>query len=199
MTYQDISFCNSLLSSIPLTIEGQPMPAKTSTDVILLQVAYQNKLKEFEDFMQEVLKKLKKDGFDERFQKNTRIEDINKRLKAHDEWTTGQTDADGKPVERPAKPSDEELKEVEDARTETEDFKAELDELNTAYQAAYGEKFNEEVKGMKKFSRETYENIVAFIGFTGEITINLVNREPATVSKQDFLRMVGFNLVNIGE
>lgn len=199
MTYQEVSFCNSILASIPLVLHDVNMYAKTSTDVILLQVTYQQKMKEFDEFMQEVLKKLKKEGFDERLQNHNRFTEINGRIKAHDEWKEGQTDADGKPVERPAKPSDTEIEEAEKLRAGEDDFAKEMAELDAAYNAAYTEKINEEVKGMKKFSRETYESIVSFIGFQGELTVNMPNREPITVSKQDFLRMVGFNLVNIGE
>lgn len=199
MTYQEISFCNSVLASIPLVVDGVNMPPKTSTDVILLQVAYQNKVNEFDGFMQEVLKKLKKEGFDERLQKHNRLLEIDGRIKAHNEWEEGKADSEGKPIERPAKPSDSEIEEAEKLRVDEDDFAKEMSELDTAYSAAYAEKINEEVKGMKKFSRDTYESIVSFIGFSGELTLNLANREPITVSKQDFLRMVGFNLVNIGE
>lgn len=198
MTFQEVSFCNSLLGSVPLVIDGHPMYAKTSTDVILLQVTYQQKMKEFDEFMQEVLKKLKKEGFDDRLQKHNRFTELDGRIKAHDEWKEGQTNADGKPVERPAKPSDAEIEEADKLRADEEDFAKEMSELDAAYQEAYTKKINEEVKGMKKFSRETYESIISFIGFQGNLTLSFPNREPFEVSRQEFLRMVGFNLVNVG-
>lgn len=174
------------------------MYAKTSTDVILLQVTYQQKMKEFDEFMQEVLKKLKKEGFDDRLQKHNRFTELDGRIKAHDEWKEGQTNADGKPVERPAKPSDAEIEEADKLRADEEDFAKEMSELDAAYQEAYTKKINEEVKGMKKFSRETYESIISFIGFQGNLTLSFPNREPLELSRQEFLRMVGFNLVNVG-
>lgn len=198
MTFQEVSFCNSLLGSIPLVLNDVNMYAKTSTDVILLQVTYQQKMKEFDEFMQEVLKKLKKEGFDERLQKHNRFTELDGRIKAHDEWKEGQTNADGKPVERPAKPSDAEIEEADKLRADEEDFAKEMSELDAAYQEAYTKKINEEVKGMKKFSRETYESIISFIGFQGNMTLSFPNREPFEVSRQEFLRMVGFNLVNVG-
>lgn len=197
MTYQNVSFCNSLLAGIPFVINGVNMQAKTSTDVILLQVAYQNKMREFDEFMQEVLKKIKKDGFDERMQNHTLFTDIEKRLKAHNEWKEGQTDADGKKIERPAKPSDSELEDAEKFRANEADFAKELEELDDAYKAAYAEKVNEKVADMKKFSRESYENIVEFIGFVGEISVSFPNREPVNMSKTEFLQLLGFNLVDL--
>ncbi len=199
MTYQDLFICNNLLSNIPSSFFGKTIPPKTFTEVLLLQVSYQNKAKVFDDFMQEVLKKLKKEGFDERAQKVQRMEDIDNRLKAHDDWKEGDKDADGKDVPQPAKPSDEELKEADEIRETKADFDKELEELNTAYMDAYQKKSKEEVKELKLLSKETFESLVSFFGFTGNVDFTTANGDKVSLSTQDFLKMIALNAVSLNE
>lgn len=197
MTYQDVLFCNSLLSNIPFTLDGKSMSAATTTDVILCQVAYQNKVKEFDAFMQEVLKKIKKDGFDERNQKMQTMTAIDDRLKSYNDWKEGDKDAEGKAILRPTKPTDAELKEADEIRKDKAAFDEEMAELDRGYRDAYNAKLKEEVATPKKLSRSTYENIVTFVGFVGDMEITPMNGTPIKTARESFLRMVGLNLVSL--
>lgn len=197
MTYQDILLCNSLLSSIPFTIDGKNMAAGTVTGVLLCQVAYQNKVKECDEFMQEVLKKLKKEGFDERNQRMQTMASTDKRMQEFNDWKEGDKDSDGNVKPRPIKPTEEELKEADEIRKGKAAFDAELSELDKGYIAAYNEKMKEEVQMSKKLTKDIYEDIVKFIGFIGDIEISGNNGQPLKVSREYFLRMVGLNLVTL--
>lgn len=80
MDYNKIFQRNNVLVNIPLSNEGRKLPGKTAATVMLLRVAYGNKVQEFEKDLQEVLKGLKKEGFDERLQKYELPEDNAERM-----------------------------------------------------------------------------------------------------------------------
>ena len=69
MTYNDIYNYRNILQNIPLTFEGRRLSKETAANVMLLRVAYQNKLNEYFRTMYEVENGLKNDGYDERAKK----------------------------------------------------------------------------------------------------------------------------------
>lgn len=83
-----------------------------------MRVAYDKAAKAFDDDMQQVLKEIKKEGYDERAQKINYMREID-----------GKEDA-----------TKEEKKEADEIRKTEEDFNKETEELNKAYSEAYQEK-----------------------------------------------------------
>lgn len=193
MTYNDI-FYNSrvLLNNIPVGRECFSFGSHISTSVIMLQVAYEGKIKEFNDFMSETLKKLKKEGFDDRTQKIREMEDVDRRMKSYTEWE----DSHDEGKERPKKPSDEELISAEETRKTKPEYDNELEELNNAYNEAQSKKAKEEVAGFDaKFDRSEYEELVSCIGVSGDIEVDFGNGNKSRMNKVDFLRMIATSLV----
>ncbi len=76
-----------------------------------MRVAYDKAAKAFDDDMQQVLKEIKKEGYDERAQKINHMKEID-----------GKEDA-----------TKEEKKEADEIRKTEEDFNKETEELNKAY------------------------------------------------------------------
>lgn len=180
-TFNDIYLRHTILQQIPTEIGEKEMPAELAVDVLLLQTAYKRKVSEFEDFMSDVLKGLKKVGFDERAQKVQTARDI---IKHADE------DGDNKPSEDEVKKANEDLKDVEE-------FDAEFAELNSAYSEARRKKAEEETSVKNGyFTRESFARLVGYIGLKGEMeTKNPVNGEKVTVLKSAFLSTVSDLLV----
>lgn len=189
MNYNDVFLRSALLESIPLNDEKYSFPSELSTSVILLRVGYNKKKQEFEDEMQAVLKELKKDGFDERAQAIQQMEDVDKRLKAHEEW-----DGNG---EQPAKPSDDELAKAEETRKTEADYRNEFAELDEKYRNARTKKAEEEVTlATEKMDFDTFRQLARSIGTAGTITvvgIPMLSELP----KDTFLQSVCANLVKI--
>lgn len=109
MNYNRVFQVNNVLVNIPLSMEGRKLPGKTAASVMLLRVAYGKKVNEFETDMQEVVKGLKKEGFDERARRYSLPEDDKERM----------TD------EQQRKDFESERKELEDAYLEARKRKAE--------------------------------------------------------------------------
>ena len=66
MTYNEIFFNSKvILNNIPLGNKDFTFSPRIATSVLLMQVSYDQKVKEYNEFMQEALAKLKKEGFDE--------------------------------------------------------------------------------------------------------------------------------------
>lgn len=121
ITYNQAFYRSMVLSSIPFKMGSRELDDITATAVLLLSAKYGKIAESFNALISDALKKLKeKDDkykdFDERAQKFGDMERIEAHLKAYEAWHEGDKDADGKPVERPAKPSDEELKQAEELR-----------------------------------------------------------------------------------
>ena len=75
MTYQEILLCNALLEAIPV---DNIQPMDIAADIILLQVSYQRKVNEFASFMQDSLKRMKSDKFDDLMINHKRFETLSK-------------------------------------------------------------------------------------------------------------------------
>lgn len=196
MTYNDIFFRNRIVANIPLVFEGRKLPKSETASVMLIRVAYNNKVQEFEKDMEEVLKGLKKEGFDDRAHAIAEMESIDARMKAAKEWKKGQKGEDGKPVEKPEMPSDEELKKADETRATKEEFEAEKKELEEEYVTARQKRAEQKVEvknGM--FSRSEYAEICEVIGYEGEIEVSGFADVPVKISREEFLGMIAAHLV----
>lgn len=184
MTYNDLLAANNILSGIPLTKGDKSLPTKAATEVILLQVAYQQKVTDFDKFMLSVLQKLKKEGFEERNQKYAAMKNVFERLSKYD-------------VNSDMRPTEEEVNEARDTQATAADFEKELSELETAYQHAYSEKLKDDAGALSKMSTATYEALVDFIGLSGEMELEVGRSQPEKikVQNQDFLKYICFHLV----
>lgn len=196
MTYNDIFFRNRIVANIPLVFEGRKLPKSETASVMLIRVAYNNKVQEFEKDMEEVLKGLKKEGFDDRAHAIAEMESVDARMKAAKEWKKGQKGEDGKPVEKPEMPSDEELKKADETRTTKEEFEAEKKELEEEYVTARQKRAEQKVEvknGM--FSRSEYAEICEVIGYEGEIEVSGFADVPVKIPREEFLGMIAAHLV----
>lgn len=196
MTYNDIFFRNRIVANIPLVFEGRKLPKFETASVMLIRVAYNNKVQEFEKDMEEVLKGLKKEGFDDRAHAIAEMESIDARMKAAKEWKKGQKGEDGKPVEKPEMPSDEELKKADETRATKEEFEAEKKELEEEYVTARQKRAEQKVEvknGM--FSRSEYAEICEVIGYEGEIEVSGFADVPVKIPREEFLGMIAAHLV----
>lgn len=191
MTYNEIFFnSKAILNNIPLGNKDFTFSPRIATSVLLMQVAYDQKVKEYNEFMQEALAKLKKDGFDDRHHKVNMFKDVDKRLTAHLAWKEGDSE------ERPAKPSDEELEAAKEGEAILAEFEAELKELELSYEEAATKKSSEEVENFnKKLSLAEYEELVSCIGVSGDISILTIDGNKKDVPKVEFLRLIASNII----
>ena len=191
MKYSEVYDRNNLLVNIPLSMDGRQLTKGTAASVMLLRVAYGKKIQELENDLQEVLKGLKKEGFDERSQAVAEMERVEAQKKKAEEWKEGDKG------EKPVMPSEEELKKAENTRETLDEYKQEKKELEEAYLEARKKKFEEKVdmKG-KTLKREELEDLYDMMGTDG--TVNIVVpylKEPIEVKKENFLEMIAANLV----
>lgn len=195
MDYRTVMLGQRVADSIPYECAGRLLPVPMTAKLAVLQASYKLAMKEFDDFMAETVKRLKKDGFDERTQKIQRMADIDGCLAAHESWKEGSKDKDGNDIPCPAKPTDEELKEAEEIRATKADYDKELEQLNTAYSQAYNEKLAEESKTRPKgMDNDLFESVIEMLGISGEITVKMPNGD-INVGKTDFIRLLAENLV----
>lgn len=196
MTYDTLVLSNNLLSNIPVVLGSKQMDSDLYTTITLLQVSYQREITKLDEFMQDVVKKLKKEGFDNRAAKQKKREDIERRISEHDNWQEGQKDAEGDEIPRPAMPSDEEINDAKEIEKDKDAYDKELDELNKAYQKAYMEKMEQEAPKLPKMSRDQYVKLVSFVGLAGDIEYKGIGMEkPTNLDRRHFLTMIAFNVV----
>lgn len=188
LTYNQIFEKSSVIKNLPIMYEGRQLPKGMSAKVVLVRVQYDKYVESFEKEMQEVLKGLKKEGFDERMQLFQKMEDIDKRKAASETWKEGDTDSEGKVIEKPAMPSGEELNEAEKIRKDKAEFDKELSELNEEYMQARISKSSDEVEfNERKFTVDELSEIISMLGDENQmIEINKVE-----VSKGAFINMLG--------
>lgn len=98
MTYNDIYNHRNILQNIPLTFEGRRLSKETAANVMLLRVAYQNKLNEYFRTIQEAEKGLQEEGYEDRAEEYTqmkegKIERDDEKIKAFEEEKTALLDS----------------------------------------------------------------------------------------------------------
>lgn len=189
MNYNNIFLCSNLLQQIPSAMDGKSMPTSLAVDIILLRTAYARKMEEYDNFMKDALKKLKKEGFDDRVKAMQEMEAIDKRLKEHEEWKEGDT------KERPTKPTDEEIAKADKTREGKVAYDKELEELDKAYSDARMKKAQEEVKDAPRMSKDTFTQLVDFVGMAGTIDIKDASGNTFTRDRSELLFLIGDNMV----
>lgn len=191
MTYNDVFLRRNILLNIPLVFEGNKLPKSTAASVMLLRVAYQNKVDEFIKFLEETKKGFKKEGFDERAQAVSQMEEIDRRKKAADEWKEGNEG------EKPTMPTTEELEKAEKTKETLEEFNKEKKELEEQIQEAQNKKAAETVKIENgSLSKAELADIYDMLGADGDIDYSVPNQvEKVKVPKEWLLNMIATNLV----
>lgn len=160
----------NLLANVPL----KGLDGKSTADIILLRVAYDRKADELRDFMADVARKLKPEGYDDRAQRVARMEDVERRQEEGGDHA----------------PTPEELAEAEETRkTALETHERERQELETRFQEAQRKKMDEdtEVDG-GALPRDTFNALCQQVGAEGAMPLALPGREePVMVGKAQLL------------
>lgn len=192
VTYNDASFITRIVSAIPIAIDGRKLPQDTAASVIMAQVGWSAVMQEYESRMGEALKKMKKEGFDERAQAISIMEETDRRLKAHEEW-----DGEG---ERPARPSDEEIASADKTRETEEDYRKELDELTGLYGKARATEAAKHVANTPAaLSKRELADIIGMLGTEGTVTMGGFddNGRPTDIKieRMAFIPLIAANIV----
>lgn len=175
MTNQEMFLKRLTLLNIPLSLEGKELPSELKAKIMLMRVSYDKAAKAFDDDMQQVLKEIKKEGYDERAQKINRMKEID-----------GKEDA-----------TKEEKKEADEIRKTEADFNKETEELNKAYSEAYQEKMKEECDMKPRyFAFEGFAKIIELIGTDGAIKVKWNSPEALEIPKEEFISLIATNLVD---
>ena len=167
MTNQEMFLKRLTLLNIPLSLEGKELPSELKAKIMLMRVAYDKAAKAFDDDMQQVLKEIKKEGYDERAQKINHMKEID-----------GKEDA-----------TKEEKKEADEIRKTEEDFNKETE--------AYQEKMKEECDMKPRyFAFEGFTKIIELIGTDGAIKVKWNSPEALEIPKEEFISLIATNLVD---
>ena len=174
-TYNEIFLRNQILANIPTQRDGRKLSAGTATSLLLLRIAYQNKMEEYDGICRKALDDIKKDGkyagFDEKAQAQEEAKRVLAMKKAYDEWK----ETDG---ERPACPSQEEIEKAEGAKAESAEFERMMTELTEAYGAARAKQAAVETGiEVNKLTRAELEDIVGVVGTDGDVRMKTPNGE----------------------
>lgn len=148
-----------LVSALPTVIDGKTLDSDTKAKLIILKYHYEKANQSFEDEMQEELKKLKPEGFDDRLQKIQQAEKAIADKKKFDEWKEGDEG------EKPTEPSKAVLEEAKKTLDNRADFDKELDKVNDEYSKVRQTRLGEEFDGTPRtIDYSTYVKLVEFIG-----------------------------------
>lgn len=192
MTYNDVFLRRNILINIPLVNNGVKLPKSTAASVMLLRVAYQQKVDEFIKIIEDVQKGFKKDGYEERARNVAEMRDIDEREKKAKSWK----ESDG--GERPKMPSKEELEKAENTRKTLVDFEEEQKELIEHTQEAQ-DKHSKDTVDMKNctLTKSELADIYEVIGADGEMEYSVPNQtDNFKVSCEWFLGMIATHLVD---
>lgn len=193
VTYNEAAFITRIASAIPIAIDGRQLPQDTAASVIMAQVGWSAVMQEYESRMGEALKKMKKEGFDDRHRAYAEMERTDIRVKAHEDW-----DGEG---EQPAMPTDEEIAAADKTRETAEGFRKELDELEGLYKTAR-EKEGEKTaaKTPAALTRRELADIIGMLGTEGTVKMAVgvdENGQPrmADVPRLTLVSMIAANMV----
>lgn len=199
ITYNKAFYRSFVLSSIPFKVGNRELDGDTATALLLLSAKYGKIAESFNSLISDALKKLKEKDekykdFDERAQKFGDMERIDARLAAHEAWREGDKDAEGKPVERPAKPSDDELKRAEELRNsdDKESFYAAFADLNRTERDLRDKHGKDEVEEPSGLKPAELQGILHCLGYEGTVTAAVINPLTGknTWSHREFLELV---------
>ena len=180
MKWTEIAGRANILMNVPMAEGDRKLKGESVAELILLRVAYERKRDELRQFMQDVAKRLKPEGYDEREAKVLRMRDIEERAKAAEK---GGDNA----------PTPEELEEAAKTRAETlETHEKEKEELEKAFLEAQERKMDEEEPSPAKgLSRAAFADICSLLGTEGDTAMLLPGQEkPVPVSKAQLLTWI---------
>lgn len=187
ISYAEAFEKNAIIKNLPLIYDGKKLPKGMSAKVVLVRVQYEKYVKEYEDLMQEVLKQLKKEGYDERAQAISKMEEVFHLKEAFEKWKPGQKDEEGNEINKPEKPSDEDLKDAEKTAETKDEFQKEHEELVAEYTKAREAKSKELVElTERKFTPEELDSIIEMLGIDGDMKI-----DDKTIKKEMFIDVIG--------
>lgn len=190
MKYSEVFEKQGILRNIPLE-SGLKVSSALAAKIILMRVAYDKEVKSFEDDMQEVLKAIKPEGFDERSGKFARMEATDKKAALLKEW-----EDNGKEGDAPEAPTMEELADAESLRSGKETYDKELEELNAKYMEARRQKLDEDCPmRYRTLTEEELAGIIEAVGTQGVISLTLGDGQCLDIDKVRFLGMVAGLLV----
>lgn len=198
MKYNELMERFGLLRNIPLVFEGRKLSPQMQAKVAIMKVAYEKEVAAFDKDMQDVLKQLKKEGFDDRARAQQKAQEVEQRKAAAEEWKEGTTDKEGKPVEKPAMPTAEELAEAKKARGERKAFEEEERELQEKYALAYNKKLEEESPMDERlFTEQELADIFELITPTGVMEIQRLGAGKEAVNRETFLMFLASRLAKL--
>lgn len=163
-------------------------PTQTATKLTALKMSYRKIEKAYQEDIQEALKCIKPEGFDERFRKAMRFRDIENRAKLLEEWN-----GEG---EKPNAPTEEELKEAEEIRPMMDDFLKEEYDMNV--------QMNDIIANMRKGEIEVPDTTLTWaewghiydaIGIEGDMSDIKNSRTGTPIKKELFLEMLAESFI----
>lgn len=190
-TYRDAMNNERMASAIPLAIDGKTLPQDTAASVVMLQVGWSSVADELRATMTAALKKMKKEGYDERSRAIDAMEDVNRRVKAREEW-----DGDG---DEPQAPTEEELEAAAKARESAEEFYKEKEELEAMYNKAWEKESARECRKVTPLTRRELADIIGMLGVEGTISVNVMAADgsavPIELDRREFISDIAATLV----
>lgn len=180
MKWTEIAGRANILRNVPMAEGDRKLKGESVAELILLRVAYERKRDELRQFMQDVAKRLKPEGYDEREAKVLRMRDIEERAKAAEK---GGDNA----------PTPEELEEAKETRADVlETHEREKEELEKAFLEAQERKMDEEEPAPAKgLSRAAFADICSLLGTEGDTAMLLPGQEkPVPVAKAQLLTWI---------
>lgn len=175
MKWTEIAGRANILRNVPMAEGDRKLKGESVAELILLRVAYERKQDELRQFMQDVAKRLKPEGYDEREAKVLRMREIEERAQADKEGDA---------------PAPEELEEARKTRAETlETHEKEKEELEKAFMEAQERKMDEDAPAPAKgLSRAAFADVCSLLGTEGDTAMLLPGQEkPVPVSKAQLL------------
>lgn len=191
MKYYELLSKSNLVNQIPLVFNGIKLPADTAANIVLLKVSYNNAIEDLRKEQEEILKNLKKEGFDDRLHSIEEMESVDARIKAFNEWTEDLTDKEGNKVEKPTYPTEEEINKANETRKISIEFEKEKEELSEVYEKAIQKKYFEDVKLDKGITKEDWKNIYDIIGTDSTIEFKYPNGSSKEINGIHFLQYIG--------
>lgn len=178
MTYNEAFNRSNILNNIPLSYEGRKLPKSTAASVMLLRVAYSQKVDEFVGCMEEVRKGLKKEGFDARAAAVERMRAAEEKLRKYESGEGGE------------KPSEKELEEAAKTRSTLDAFEQEKKELEESMAEANRKKAEESVEVKGSLSPGDLADIYEMLGVEGDIEVAVPGNKIVKMDKSVFLQLV---------
>ena len=179
-----------IVMNIPLSYEGRELPSRLQAKLMLMRVGYDKAVSAFNEKIDEALNGFKPEGFDNLVREIGRMESIEARQKAFEDWN-----GEG---EGPIKPSLDELNEAQKIRSEKMDeYKLKTKDVWEKRCELNNQELDEECNAcLRKLTEEEYASIVELVRTDGEFEFRTATRGVSKMPKTLFLSMVASVLVD---